>query len=190
MSERYVAIAPWIVLGLVWAAAAPFANKTLRRESIASRLSYVAPLGIAAWLVYSAAASNAFPFLRERIFQGNLAAFWIGAALDYAGIAFAIWARATLGKLWSGSITLKEGHHLVQSGPFAITRHPIYTGIVVAALGMATMDGSVSGFISVLLVTGGFAFKLSKEETLLASQFGDEHRDYRARVSRLIPFVW
>ncbi|MEO9231974.1 MAG: methyltransferase [Polyangiaceae bacterium] len=73
---------------------------------------------------------------------------------------------------------------------FAITRHPIYTGALIAGLGTAMTDGRVRSFIVVVLVTAGFAFKLSKEEKLMSEHFGDEHRHYRARVSRLIPFVW
>jgi len=190
MIDHYLAMAPWVVMGIVWAALAPFSNKTVKRESIFSRLSYIAPLAFAGWLLFSVSAAKIFPMLSDHIGAGNKALWWIGAFLDYAGIAFTLWARFTLGKLWSGSITLKEGHRLVQSGPFAVTRHPIYTGIVVAAFGSALMDGSVRGLIAIVLLVCGFAFKLSKEEMLLASQFGDEHRDYRARVRRLIPFVW
>jgi protein-S-isoprenylcysteine O-methyltransferase Ste14 len=187
---HYIPIVPWIVLGLVWAIAAPFANKTLQRESIFSRLSYALPLAIAAWILYSPAARNLVPFLTDRIGAGNQAVWWTGLTIEIVGMAFVIWARATLGKLWSGSITLKEGHRLVQSGPFSVTRHPIYTGALVAGLGTAMTDGSVRNFVALGLVACGFAFKLSKEETLMATHFGDEHRNYRARVPRLIPFLW
>ena len=190
MAERYIVMAPWIVLGIVWAVLAPFANKTVRRESFASRLSYVGPLALGGWLLFSAGAARLFPMLLVHIGAGNQALWWIGAILDYGGMAFTLWARFTLGKLWSGSITLKEGHRLVQSGPFAVTRHPIYTGIVVAAFGCALIEGSVRGLVAIGLLIVGFAMKLTREEHLLASQFGDEHRDYRARVRRLIPFVW
>jgi protein-S-isoprenylcysteine O-methyltransferase Ste14 len=187
---HYLPVIPWIVLGLVWAAAAPFSNKTVQRESIFSRLSYSAPLAFAAWILFSPVTQNIFPFLRDRIGAGNQAVWWIGVAVEIVGMSFVLWARFTLGKLWSGSITFKENHRLVQSGPFSITRHPIYTGIIGAALGTAMTDGSVRGFIAVFLMACGFAFKLSKEEKLMAASFGDEHRDYRARVRRLIPFVW
>jgi protein-S-isoprenylcysteine O-methyltransferase Ste14 len=187
---HYIPVVPWIILGLVWAIAAPFSKKTIERESIFSRLSYSLPLAIVAWILYSPATRNLFPFLTDRIRAGNQAVWWTGVAIEYVGVAFTIWARATLGKLWSGTVTFKEGHHLVQSGPFAITRHPIYTGAIAAAFGTAMTDGAVRSFIAVLLIASGFALKLSKEETLMATHFGDEHRSYRARVRRLIPFVW
>lgn len=133
MTERYVIIAPWIVLALVWLVAAPFSRKTIKSEGMRSRLSYVLPLTIAAALIFSQKAAAIFPWLNARLWLGN----WIGVGIEYAGVAFALWARAHLGRLWSGTITLKQGHHLVTSGPFAIARHPIYTGAIVGALGVA-----------------------------------------------------
>ena len=186
----YVTVIPWIVLGAVWLVGAWFSNETVKRESTFSRLSYSLPLALAALVLFSIQARDAFPFLTDHILPGNKGLLWLGVALEYGGIGFALWARFTLGKLWSGTITLKKNHRLVSEGPFSITRHPIYTGGIAAILGTAMINGSVRGFILVALVACGLAFKLSKEEKLLATQFGDEHRNYRARVRRLIPFVW
>ena len=165
---------------------APFTNRTAERESIRSRLSYALPLGVAVWLIYR-------PWgivLGGRIVPDSTAVKMLGLTLDYLGIAFALWARFTLGKLWSGTITKKEDHRLVQEGPFAVARHPIYTGIVFAALGCALLVGDVRALLVVALLTGGFLFKSSKEERLMAATFGDEHRAYRGRVKRLVPFIW
>jgi protein-S-isoprenylcysteine O-methyltransferase Ste14 len=186
VNERYVIIAPWIVLALVWLVAAPFSRKTIKSEGMRSRLSYVLPLTIAAALVFSHKAAEIFPWLNSRLWSDN----WMGVVVEYAGVAFALWARARLGRMWSGTITLKEGHHLVTSGPFALTRHPIYTGAIVGALGVALATGFVKAFVAFVLLVVGFSLKLSKEDALLASQFGDEHRAYRKRVARLIPYVW
>lgn len=187
---HYLPVIPWIALGLVWAIGALFTNKTVDRESTFSRLSYSLPLGLIAWFLYRPETSQLFPFLIDRVFPENQAVWWIGLAIETAGVAFAIWARFTLGKLWSGTITFKEGHRLVQSGPFAITRHPIYTGALVAVLGTALNHGNVRDLIVPAILILGFSMKISKEEKLMAEHFGDEHRDYRARVRRLIPFVW
>jgi protein-S-isoprenylcysteine O-methyltransferase Ste14 len=177
------------VLGLVWLIAAPFSRKTIQSEGMRSRLSYVLPIALATALVFSRAAAEMFPWLQSRLWE-SAAAFWIGAGIEYAGIAFALWARAHLGRLWSGTITLKEGHRLVTSGPFSLARHPIYTGAVVGALGVAIATGYVKAFIALVMIAIGFSLKSAKEDELLAAQFGEEHRAYRKRVARLIPFVW
>jgi protein-S-isoprenylcysteine O-methyltransferase Ste14 len=187
---HYIPVVPWIIVGLVWAIAAPFSKRTIESESLFSRLSYSLPLAAVAWLLFSSPLKDALPFLRDQIGAGNQAVWWIGVAIEHVGASFVLWARFTLGKLWSGTITLKENHRLVQSGPFSITRHPIYTGAIVMALGTAMTDGRIRAFIAVVLMACGFAFKLSKEDKLMAEHFGEQHRDYRAKVSRLIPFLW
>ncbi|HEY1955139.1 MAG TPA: isoprenylcysteine carboxylmethyltransferase family protein [Polyangiaceae bacterium] len=189
MYQRYVIIAPWIVLGLVWLVAAPFSRKTIQSEGMRSRLSYVLPIVIAGALVFSRAAAAMFPWLQSRLWSGP-APYWIGVGIEYAGIAFALWARAHLGRLWSGTITVKEGHRLVTSGPFALARHPIYTGALVGALGVAIATGYVKALVAFALIAVGFSLKLTKEDELLSTRFGEEHRAYRKRVARLIPFVW
>ena len=177
---------PFVILGLIWLGMAPFTNRTAERESIRSRMAYVLPLAIATWLLYSPTMAS----FDVRLLPDSPILKALGFGLDYAGVAFAIWARFTLGKLWSGTITKKENHRLVQEGPFAITRHPIYTGILFAALGCAILAGGLRGFLTVGLLFCGFLFKSTKEERLMAATFGDTHRDYRTRVKRLIPLVW
>ena len=54
-----------------------------------------------------------------------------------AGIAFAVWARHYLGRNWSGTVTVKQDHELIRSGPYRLVRHPIYTGLLLAILGTA-----------------------------------------------------
>ncbi len=187
---HFVALVPWVVFATVWIVGAWFSNETIKRESRLARLSYSLPLAVAAFILFSAKTRDAFPFLLDHVLPGNKGFWWLGVVFEYVGIAFAVWARFTLGRLWSGTITLKKDHRLVREGPFSITRHPIYSGALFAILGTAMIDGSVRAFILFAFVVGGFVFKLSKEEALMAAQFGDEHRAYRARVRRLIPFVW
>ena len=75
--------------------------------------------------------------------QRSFSAYWIGLALLCAGLAFAVWARVELGRNWSGSVTVKEGHELIRSGPYAYVRHPIYTGLIAALIGTAVIIGTL-----------------------------------------------
>ena len=70
---------------------------------------------------------------------------WMAGILCIAGLAFCVWARATLGRNWSGTITLKEGHELIERGPYRLVRHPIYTGLLAMFLATALAFGHLGG---------------------------------------------
>jgi protein-S-isoprenylcysteine O-methyltransferase Ste14 len=104
---------------------------------------------------------------------------WMGAIATLAGVLFAIWARYTIGKEWSGEVQIKEDHQLIRSGPYAHIRHPIYTGMLLALTGTAITVGEYRAILGVALFLIGFVRKAKKEESFLASEFGpafDEHR--------------
>jgi protein-S-isoprenylcysteine O-methyltransferase Ste14 len=115
----------------------------------------------------------------------------IGVAIDVFGVAFAIWARVTLGRNWSGLVmTVKEQHELVQSGPYAIVRHPIYPGLLLAMLGTALTIGTFASYVGVAAGLVAFLIRVNVEEQLMREQFGAAHDAYRLRTKKLIPFVW
>ena len=113
----------------------------------------------------------------------------VAAFLCVAGLAFALWARATLGRNWSGVVTLKEGHELVQCGPYQFVRHPIYTGVLIMSFATALIESRLAGFVGVLLMFASFWIKLDREERLMLKQFPERYAAYKQRVKRLIPFV-
>jgi protein-S-isoprenylcysteine O-methyltransferase Ste14 len=80
-------------------------------------------------------------------------------ALCLAGFAFAWWARLHLGRLWSAFVTLKADHRIVDTGPYGIVRHPIYTGIILATLALAIVKGTAYAVAGALLVIVGFWIK-------------------------------
>jgi protein-S-isoprenylcysteine O-methyltransferase Ste14 len=178
----------WILLLGVWFIAAPFSRKTVRRESLGSRLRYMVP-AIAAGFVMS----------RPRIGIDFLDAHWspavpwvgvLSVALTALGIGFALWARFTLGRNWSGSVTLKQDHELIRTGPYALARHPIYTGFLTAFFGTALARGTAHSFLGLLVIALAFILKLRTEERLMQEQFGNDYVKYRQRVRALIPGVW
>jgi protein-S-isoprenylcysteine O-methyltransferase Ste14 len=177
----------WGVFVLVWLAAA-FTNKSsVYRESAAQRLRYTI-LIIIAWLLLAKARRLPHP-LDLRLFGCNDIIASVAAILCVVGLAFCVWARATLGRNWSGTITLKENHELIVRGPYQIVRHPIYTGLLAMYLATALLLGCIGGFIGVPLVVGGFWIKLRDEEKLMLQQFPEHYAAYQERTRRLIPFV-
>jgi protein-S-isoprenylcysteine O-methyltransferase Ste14 len=110
-------------------------------------------------------------------------------ALTLAGAGFAIWARAYLGRNWSAIVTIKEDHRMVRSGPYALVRHPIYSGFLLALLGSALALGEVRGLVAVALAFLAWWFKSRLEEQFMEQRFGAEYAVYKRRVKALIPFV-
>ena len=115
--------------------------------------------------------------------------FWLGAAITIAGFLFAVWAREHLGRNWSRSVTIKQGHELITTGPYAMVRHPIYTGILTGFLGMAIAISQVRGFIVFVLIFLVFWIKLRMEEQWLRSQFGETYATYAHQTAALVPYL-
>src|SRR3990172_342145 len=99
---------------------------------------------------------------------------WALVAVAITGLLFTLWARMELGRNWSASVTRKKGHEFVASGPYAIVRHPIYTGVMVALFATAISMGTVPGWLGALLIMYGFWIKARLEERFLREEFGAE----------------
>ena len=113
----------------------------------------------------------------------------IGVILCAAGMAFLVWARLVLGRNWSQTVSVKEGHELVTLGPYRYVRHPMYTGCLIACIGSAIV--CAGAWIFLLVVLGAlFLWRVGAEDKLMAQQFPNEYSDYRRRTKALIPFVW
>lgn len=106
------------------------------------------------------------------------------------GFAFAWWARVYLGKLWSGAITLREGHRVVQQGPYGLVRHPIYTGFLIAAWAFALLAASPTALAGAAVLTLHMAWKATREERFLRQELGAAEYDaYAQRTPMLVPFA-
>lgn len=177
----------WLVFVAVWVIAAIATKPTVYRESQAQRMRYWIFLVIAFFLLLY---GRRLPYpLNLRIVSQIALIAWGAATLCVIGVAFAIWARVTLGRNWSGVVALKEGHELVERGPYRFVRHPIYTGIVTMFFATALALGRLAGFAATLLMFASFWIKLRAEEELMLQQFPEQYAAYRRRTKRIIPFV-
>lgn len=115
---------------------------------------------------------------------------WVLATVCGLGLLFTWWARVTIGSLWSAAVSRKEEHTVVQSGPYGLVRHPIYTGLIIAALAQAIIIGQTANLTGALLLTVGFWLKARLEERFLSEALGGSaYADYRSRTPMLIP-LW
>jgi protein-S-isoprenylcysteine O-methyltransferase Ste14 len=177
----------WIVFITVWLLAAASTKRTVYREKRAQRLRYWVLLVIACLLLLY---GSELPYpLNLCVIPRTTLIACAAAFLCVAGLAFALWARVTLGRNWSGVVTLKEGHELVERGPYRFVRHPIYTGMLIMSFAIALVQSHLAGVVGVLLMFASFWIKLGREETLMLRQFPERYAAYQQRVKRIIPFV-
>ena len=126
---------------------------------------------------------------QAQLWQTPLALGVVTDCIVLAGAAFTVWARITLGRNWSAEVTFKQDHELIESGPYALARHPIYTGLIVMALGTAINDGRAIGFGLFVALCGGLWWKARQEERIMTRHFPDAYADYKLRVAAIIPFL-
>jgi protein-S-isoprenylcysteine O-methyltransferase Ste14 len=177
----------WLVFVATWVLGALSTKRTVYRESRAQRLRYWVLLVVACFLQFY---GRRLPYpLNIRVLPQLAPTAWAAAVLCVIGLGFAVWARVTLGRNWSGVVTLKEGHELVERGPYRLVRHPIYTGILTMFFATALAQGHLAGFVGTLLMFASFWIKLRDEEKLMLLQFPEQYADYRRRAKRLIPFI-
>jgi len=186
-----IAVAAWGVLVVVWLFGYAARARRGRTPRARSHLTLQIPAACLL-LVCFALLLNAHAYsLRMQMTPENDLFGMIGDVFVLAGAGFAIWARVVLGQNWSGLVMMvRDGHQLVQNGPYAIVRHPIYTGMFFAILGTALTLGTLASWIAVAAGLAGILIRVDVEERLMATEFGDAHAAYRARTSKLIPFVW
>jgi len=176
----------WLSWAVYWVWASRHAKPSERRESIGSRLLHVLPLLLAVGLLWSKRIPVAL--LNERLFPWAPWEFWIAALITAAGLLFTVWARVYLGRNWSGVVTIKQGHELIDAGPYALVRHPIYTGLLVAFIGSAVARGEWRGLLAVLIAWAALWRKLRLEERWMTERFGEQYVAYCQRVPALVPF--
>jgi protein-S-isoprenylcysteine O-methyltransferase Ste14 len=173
----------WALFALVWIGGAIYNARRAPRVRRRSRFGLVWFAGaVGAWLLARLVLGVHWLHVDSEVVRV------IGAALLVAATAFTLWARIVLGTMWSSAAVAREGHVLRTDGPYAITRHPIYTRIVGMVLGtvLATGLGLVSVYAFVLVVIF-LELKIRAEERLLSDVFPGAYDEYRRRVPQLVP---
>ena len=173
----------WGVVLVVWIAGALVGGRNGQRQGSANGALWRIGAVVLAGALYRAA--------RHDLHKVADHSWWIeipGLVLLVASTAFTIWARVRLGRMWSASPgTLQESHELRTDGPYAVTRHPIYTGLLGMLLGSVLLNGL--GVSLVFLVIGAvvIATRIPVEERLMSKTFPEQYARYRRRTPRIVP---
>ena len=177
----------WWVFIVIWAISGISVKPTKEQQDWTGRLFTLAFLTVTFLLL-----AGKIPWwgLNERLWPYGLPVRIPAYALTSSGLATLIWARWSLGRNWSAIVTFRVGHELVQSGPYRLVRHPIYTGMLLMVAGTATVLGNLAGLLSFAICFLGHWWKLRREEALLTKHFPDTYPGYMARTKALIPFIF
>jgi protein-S-isoprenylcysteine O-methyltransferase Ste14 len=177
----------WIAWLISWVAASFWSGRARKRAATLETWGYRAPMIAGGILLVPLAG----PLLGEKpIWKINDAGMYALAALMLAGLALTWWARIYLGPMWSSVIARKEDHKIIDTGPYAFVRHPIYSGLIIALVATAAAEGRLTALIGAALIILGVWQKARTEERFLLTEFGPESYDaYCRRVPMLMPFL-
>ncbi len=177
----------WVAWGVTWLGAAAWSDRTQKRAASWDVSAFRLLTAIGAILLWH---GTARAFGLSRLWHVGYGGAYALAGVTLTGIGFAWWARLHLGRLWSGSITLKERHRIVDTGPYSLVRHPIYTGLIGATLATAAAQATATAVVGWALVALGLWLKARAEERFLVDEFGSEsYAAYQRRVPMLVPFI-
>jgi protein-S-isoprenylcysteine O-methyltransferase Ste14 len=175
----------WVAWLLYWVIMAFTTKRTIERGGIV-RYRLMAFIPVVGWVI---AAQLLHLPSQSQLWHTTPALGVVTDCIVVAGAAFTVWARMTLGRNWSAEVTFKQDHELIESGPYAMVRHPIYTGIIVMALGTAINYGRSIGFALLCSLCIGLWWKARQEEQIMSSHFPAAYAEYKTHVRAIIPFL-
>jgi len=180
--------ASWLMLdawAVSWIAAMVWSRRAAARPPPVDQLVHWLPTAVGLCLLAFGSLGTHF----TPLWRLDEVAGWTLAGVCAAGLLFTWWARISLGSLWSGSVSRKDDHTVIQSGPYHLVRHPIYTGLIVAALAQGVLIGMAANLVGAVLVGLGFWLKARLEERFLSQELGAAtYAEYRRRTPMLVPF--
>ena len=178
----------WALWALSWVATAFWSAPTVKRVPLGRQLAYRL-VTFAGFLLLFGLWSPRYAAMTQ-LWRPTTGQQWLLDLAVVAGFAFSWWARVEMGDLWSANISRKEGHRLIDSGPYALVRHPIYTGIIFSAFATAALQGTLVALVGAAVMAFGWYLKARREEEFLLEQLGfDTYHDYAERTAMLVPFL-
>ncbi|HEY2709202.1 MAG TPA: isoprenylcysteine carboxylmethyltransferase family protein [Caulobacteraceae bacterium] len=201
MGPKYAAYVLWLVFLVTWYIAALWTSRTAVRAPFRTRLAYYAgfvlgfellfqpPAGAALYGRPILTVGAAWPASGTMLWSDSAPVAWALLGVEAAAFGFAWWARVHMGRLWSGMMSLREDHRVVDTGPFRLVRHPIYTGFITAAWALALQAATPSALAGAMVLTVVMSVKAKSEEAFLRRELGEASYDaYAARTPMIVPF--
>jgi protein-S-isoprenylcysteine O-methyltransferase Ste14 len=180
------ALVLWLVFAVYWGIESRNRLPTERGERTRSTVLHQVMLNIALLLLFIPVPGLNGWFLPDR-WRFTIV---VGAVIQVASGALAVWARRHLGRNWAAEVRIGVGHELIRSGPYRRLRHPIYTGMLGMFVGTAIASSRYHALVGVGLLYIAYLRKTRLEEEILSQTFGGTYDTYRQSSWRLVPLVF
>jgi protein-S-isoprenylcysteine O-methyltransferase Ste14 len=116
---------------------------------------------------------------------------WVGLGLLWCGIALRLWSFRTLGRYFTFAIETSSDQPLITTGPYRVVRHPSYTALLLAVVGIGLLLGNWLALAAIVVAAvAGLVYRIDVEERALEEALGARYREFAATHKRLVPFVW
>jgi protein-S-isoprenylcysteine O-methyltransferase Ste14 len=178
----------WLVFFAYWAIAAAGAKRNAEPTAWWKHISLRLPIVVLVVIALSIPAVRRVLRLAQAHVTDGVLMGAIGVLLVGLGLGLAIFARVYLGRNWGMPMSRKENPELITGGPYAVVRHPIYSGIILAMLG-TTIGLSLVWVLPLILCVPYFVYSARREEEIMCRQFGETYRAYMRRTNMLVPFL-
>jgi protein-S-isoprenylcysteine O-methyltransferase Ste14 len=189
MTPEHTIYALWCAWVVSWTVARLWSNRSEKRDGIGAELFFRVLLYVGAILLF------AFPPSLQDYAQTQLWHFgdspnWMLVALT-AGLLFTWWARIHLGRLWSDLVVKKAGHHVVDTGPYRLVRHPDLSGPHGCRVRNRDRERDlIRAARSRDYNRVAFYTKALREERFLRAELGEDAYDaYARKTATMAPFV-
>ncbi|HJZ29769.1 MAG TPA: isoprenylcysteine carboxylmethyltransferase family protein [Hyphomicrobiaceae bacterium] len=190
MTSTYTAVAyaAWGLVLLVWIPSYFISRRAVRIDQPLLQVATTALIVLAFALLFQRRAPGP---LSQRISEAPAPLALVADIVCVGALLFAIWARVSLGRNWSGALaSVGENHELVRSGPYRYVRHPIYAGFLLAIIATAITIGTVGSYLAIAVALVAFRLRIRIEEGLMLAQFPDAYRAYQAETAALLPGIY
>ncbi|MGH8141555.1 MAG: methyltransferase family protein [Steroidobacteraceae bacterium] len=187
----WLIFALWLMLFAYWAFSATRAKKSIREASVRWRETGLR-LGALVLIVVALRVPSVRHVLRHAhgyAASTGMVTGIIGVVLCVLGVCLALWARVHLGTNWGMPMSRKESPELVTTGPYALVRHPIYSGLILAMIGSAGAQ-SILWVVPLALFGVYFTYSARREERLMTEQIPDQYPAYKRRTKMFVPCAW
>jgi len=185
---HYKSILLAIAAACLWMSQPAFSSQEAKRDKNSDRFSILVILISSSVSVVASVVEWAY------VNDAREYSLWItlvGACLLIVGISIRVWAIQTLGKHFTATVMLTEGHQLVRSGPYQWVRHPSYLGAFMAIIGCPVfLNAPWATLIAAVSMTIAYYLRIGVEEEMLSAYFGTQYQDYMKHTKRIIPFIW
>jgi protein-S-isoprenylcysteine O-methyltransferase Ste14 len=185
----------WLLWGAIWIALGLWANRTkvavpARQQALYRLINIVAFACMFVDVYRPVPQGIRWTPLLPPLWHVPPSLGWLLVLMALGGLVLAVSARITLGRLWSAAVTRKEGHRIIESGPYALVRHPIYTALLMGSAALSIAKGTPIALFGFALMIVGYTLKARLEERFLAEELGAQsYAAYRRRVPMIVPFA-